>query len=83
MIKKRIMDEEKENDYERKKLNPYANSTSENKYKKKLYSEKSSNFQFYLIIILIFFLIYHFLFPLIGKKIYNNKDKENNSCKFY
>jgi hypothetical protein len=42
MIKKRIMDEEKENDYERKKLNPYANSTSE-----------------------------------------NNKEKENNSCKFY
>ena len=77
------MDEETENIYERKKLNPNANSTSENKYKKKLYSEKSSNFQFYLIIILIFFLIYHFLFPLIGKIIYNNKDKENNSCKFY
>ena len=47
------MDEEKENDYERKKLNPYANSTSENKYKKKLYTEKSSNFHFYLIIIII------------------------------
>ena len=49
------MDEEKENDYERKKLNPYSNSTSEDKYKKKLYSEKSSNFQFYLIIIIILF----------------------------
>ena len=57
------MDEEKENDYERKKLNPYSNSTSEDKYKKKLYSEKSSNFQFYLIIIIILFLIYQFIFP--------------------
>ena len=51
------MDEEKENDYERKKLNPYANSTSENKYKKKLYTEKSSNFHFYLIIINLSFFI--------------------------
>ena len=83
MIKKRIMDEEKENEYERKKLNPYSNSTSENKYKKKSHSEKSSYFQFYLIIILICFLIYHILFPLIGKKEYNNNEKENNSCKFY
>lgn len=77
------MDEDKENEYERKKLNPKVKSTSENKYQKKIYSEKSSKLQIYFVIILTIFLIYRFLFPLIGKKIYNNNEKENNSSKLY
>ena len=71
MYKKKFMDE-KEEENESKHLNP--NSNKENKNKNKLNVDKSSTLQFYFIVILLFFLIYHFLFP----SIQNNKEYKEN-----
>lgn len=58
MIKKRIMEEQ---EHEERKLNPNTHFSPEIKNKKEN-KLKITTIQFYIIVILLFFLIYHFSF---------------------
>ena len=73
MIKKRIMEQEKE-EHEEKQLNPHWNNYLQNKNRKKINSSKNKTIIFYVIIIILFFLLYKFITSFI-----QNTTKENNT----
>ena len=77
MFKKRDMDEH--NIHEQRKLNP-NNHYSENKNKKQIIPSKLSTLQFYIIVIILLFLIYHFCFTSTPEK-NTQENKINNSSK--
>ncbi len=76
MIKKRIMEEQ---ELEQKKLNPNSHFSPEIKNKiKKENKLKITTIQFYIIVILLFFIIYHFSFSS-KQNIPNEKNTQENN----
>jgi len=76
MIKKRIMEEQ---ELEQKKLNPNLHFSPEIKNKiKKENKLKITTIQFYIIVILLFFIIYHFSFSS-KQNIPNEKNTQENN----